>query len=95
MKINLSKVGADIISALKKYPMEALLGLLFFVFFCIEDQLSWESSSELIKHIRDVMSLFPAFMVLVYSLHQLLYPTKGRILYYLSVLLPLPFLWLI
>ncbi|WP_368107416.1 DUF4153 domain-containing protein [Bacteroides nordii] len=93
MKINLSKVGADIISALKKYPMEALLGLLFFVFFCIEDQLSWESSSELIKHIRDVMSLFPAFMVLVYSLHQLLYPTKGRILYYLSVLLPLPFLW--
>lgn len=39
------------------------------------------------------MSLFPAFMVLVYSLHQLLYPTKGRILYYLSVLLPLPFLW--
>ena len=67
--------------------MEALLGLLFFVFFCIEDQLSWESSSELIKHIRDVMSLFPAFMVLVYSLHQLLYPTKGRILYYLSVLL--------
>ena len=73
MKINLSKVGADIISALKKYPMEALLGLLFFVFFCIEDQLSWESSSELIKHIRDVMSLFPAFMVLVYSLHQLLY----------------------
>ncbi|WP_370827640.1 DUF4153 domain-containing protein [Bacteroides nordii] len=93
MKINLSKVGADIISALKKYPVEALLGLLFFVFFCIEDQLNWESSSELIKHIRDVMSLFPAFMVLVYSLHQLLYPTKGRILYYLSVLLPLPFLW--
>ena len=93
MKINLSKVGADIISALKKYPVEALLGLLFFVFFCIEDQLNWESSSELIKHIRDVMSLFPAFMVLVYSLHQLLYLTKGRILYYLSVLLPLPFLW--
>lgn len=93
MKINLSKVGADIISALKKYPMEALLGLLFFVFFCIEDQLRWESSSELIKHIRNVMSLFPAFMVLVYSLHQLLYPTKGRILYYLSVLLPLSFLW--
>ncbi|MBD9111112.1 DUF4153 domain-containing protein [Bacteroides nordii] len=93
MKINLSKVGADIISALKKYPVEALLGLLFFVFFCIEDQLNWESSSELIKHIRDVMSLFPAFMVLVYSLHQLLYLTKGRILYYLSVLLPLLFLW--
>ena len=57
MKINLSKVGADIISALKKYPVEALLGLLFFVFFCIEDQLNWESSSELIKHIRDVIPL--------------------------------------
>ena len=90
MKINLSKVGTDIISALKKYPMEALLGLLFFVFFCIGDQLSWESSSDLIEHIRDVMSLFPAFMVLVYSMHQL---TKASVLYYLSVLLPLPFLW--
>ncbi|WP_455587144.1 DUF4153 domain-containing protein [Bacteroides sp.] len=92
MKINLSKVGADIISAFKKYPMEALSGLLFFVFFCVEDLSDWNSSADLIKHLRDVMSLFPAFIVLVYGVHQVLY-SKVKILYYLSVLLPLPFLW--
>lgn len=92
MKINLSKVSADIISTLKKYPVEACLGFLFFVFFCIEDLMGWENYSDQIKHIRDVMALFPAFIVLVYSLHQL--PDKTKILYYVSVLFPLPFLWI-
>lgn len=91
MKINLSKITAEVIFTLKKYPVEACVGFLFFVFFCIEDLMDWENHSVQIGHIRDVMALFPFFIVLVYSLHQL--PGKAKIAYYASVLLPLPFLW--
>lgn len=93
MKFNFSKLGGEIFLALKKYPAETLTGVLFFVLFCIEDSLEWETSRDLMRHITHVMALFPAFIVLVYGLHQFTssHPVV-KMLYYLSVLLPLPFL---
>lgn len=95
MKFNFSKLGGEIFLAFKKYPAETLTGILFFVLFCVEDNLHWESSRDLMRHITHVMALFPAFIVLVYGLHQFTssHPV-AKMVYYASILLPLPFLWI-
>lgn len=95
MKFNFSKLGGEIFLAFKKYPAETLTGVLFFVLFCVEDNLHWESSRDLMRHITYTMALFPAFIVLVYGLHQFTssHPV-AKMVYYASILLPLPFLWI-
>lgn len=95
MKFNFSKLGGEIFLVFKKYPAETLTGVLFFVLFCVEDNLHWESSRDLMRNITYTMALFPAFIVLVYGLHQFTssHPV-AKMLYYASILLPLPFLWI-
>lgn len=95
MKFNFSKLGGEIFLVFKKYPAETLTGVLFFVLFCVEDNLHWESSRDLMRHITYTMALFPAFIVLVYGLHQFTssHPV-AKMVYYASILLPLPFLWI-
>lgn len=95
MKFNFSKLGGEIFLAFKKYPAETLTGILFFVLFCVEDNLRWESSSDLMQNITYTMALFPAFIVLVYGLHQFTssHPV-AKMVYYASILLALPFLWI-
>lgn len=92
MKINLSKIGTDSIQVLKKFPVEALTGLLFFVLYCIQDSLDYQNYSVWRGQIRDVMSLFPSIILIIYSLHQVC-KGRSRIIYYLSVLIFIPFLW--
>lgn len=95
MKFNFSKLGGEIFLVFKKYPAETLTGVLFFVLFCVEDNLHWESSRDLMRNITYTMALFPAFIVLVYGLHQFTssHPV-AKMVYYASILLPLPFLWI-
>lgn len=90
MRVNLSKTGSTIVQSLRLFPMEALAGFFFFIMFCIQEGMSYRDVWN--SRLDNMLSLFPAFIVLIYALHRL---CKGnlRFLYYLSTFLFIPFLW--
>lgn len=76
-------------SALKRSPMEILLGCVFFVFWLIARGNGFSSESG----ISNILPLFPVFFVVTFVCNNLF---KGglRFLYYLSGLLFIPFLFI-
>lgn len=81
----IEKVG----SALKRSPMEILLGCIFFVFWLIARENGFSPESG----ISNILFLFPVFFVITFVCNELF---KGglRFLYYLSGLLFIPFLFI-
>lgn len=85
MKIDISQIGEEMVSSLKKFPVEVLTGLIFFI-------LSLNSNFRR-GDTTNVLLLFPAFMVLIYTLNRLC-SGKWRIIYYFSIFAFVPFLWI-
>lgn len=75
-------------SALKRSPMEILLGCVFFVFWLIAKGNGFPSDSE----IGNILFLFPVFFVFTFVCNHL-FKGQLRFLYYLSGLLFIPFLF--
>ena len=89
MKINISKIESSILSCLKKFPIEAILGLCFFVMYCIVDAYQSETDYKEVRVIWDILRLFPAFFVLCYTCN-ITFHGKWRFIYYLSLIFFVP-----
>lgn len=78
---------ARLIAAVRRHPMEVLLSVCLSVLGCLYFEYQW-------KEVEDVFFYFPVWFLITYMLNTLFLNGKLRVLYYLSVVCCVPFVWI-
>lgn len=88
MKQRLAAILVQLLAAIRQNPVEVLLSAVFCCIGCIHYEFREETD-----YLEGLLTYFPVIFLLTNLLNRMTKEKKVRWIYFLSVLLPIPFLW--